>query len=276
MLKWASCIALGLLAGCQSVPSSLQEQNNYVLETALQSRAQESRIRFLVIHYTAEDFATSLNILTDEHVSAHYLVPAHPPLQRGKPLAWQLVPESQTAWHAGASSWRGFSRLNNSSIGIEIENAGYQRTLTGYTWEPFTGSQIQLVTALARDIVARYQIAPQNVVAHSDIAPQRKQDPGPLFPWQALAQAGVGAWPDAQRVAFYLNGRQPMQPVDEAVLLEKLARYGYSVPETMTAREKRQVIAAFQMHFRPDNYQGQPDAQSEAIVDALLEKYGSR
>ncbi|WP_318248707.1 N-acetylmuramoyl-L-alanine amidase [Pectobacterium aroidearum] len=275
MLKWMVCIVLGLLTGCQST-SSLQEQNNYVLETGVKSRAQESRIRFLVIHYTAEDFATSLNILTDEHVSAHYLVPAHPPLQRGKPLAWQLVPESQAAWHAGASSWRGFSRLNNSSIGIEIENAGYQRTLTGYTWEPFTAAQIQLVTALARDIVARYQIAPQNVVAHSDIAPQRKQDPGPLFPWQALAQAGVGAWPDAQRVAFYLQGRPTTQPVDEAVLLEKLGRYGYSVQDSMTAREKWQVIAAFQMHFRPANYQGQPDAQSEAIVDALLEKYGSR
>ncbi|GKW02316.1 N-acetylmuramoyl-L-alanine amidase [Pectobacterium carotovorum subsp. carotovorum] len=275
MLKWMVCIALGLLAGCQS-GSSLKEQNNYVLETAVQSRAQESRIRFLVIHYTAEDFATSLNILTDEHVSAHYLIPAHPPLQRGKPIAWQLVPESQVAWHAGASSWRGFSRLNNSSIGIEIENAGYQRTLIGYTWEPFTAPQIQLVTAIARDIVDRYQIAPQNVVAHSDIAPQRKQDPGPLFPWQALAQAGIGAWPDAQRVALYLNGRLPMQPVDEAVLLEKLGRYGYSVQDLMTAREKRQVIAAFQMHFRPENYQGQPDAQSEAIVDALLEKYGSR
>ncbi|CAG75565.1 putative N-acetylmuramoyl-L-alanine amidase [Pectobacterium atrosepticum SCRI1043] len=275
MLKWVSCIALGLLAGCQA-PSSLQEQHNYVLETALQSRAQESRIRFLVIHYTAEDFATSLNILTDDHVSAHYLIPAHPPLQHGKPLAWQLVPESHAAWHAGASSWRGFSRLNNSSIGIEIENAGYQRTLTGYTWAPFPTSQIQLVTAIARDIVERYQIAPQNVVAHSDIAPQRKQDPGPLFPWRLLAQAGVGAWPEARRVTFYLKGRQSTEPVDEAILLEKLSRYGYSVPETMTAREKQQVIAAFQMHFRPENYQGQPDAQSEAIIDALLEKYSRR
>lgn len=151
-----------------------------------------------MIHYTAEDFATSLNILTDEHVSAHYLIPAHPPLQHGKPLAWQLVPESQAAWHAGASSWRGFSRLNHSSIGIEIENAGYQRTLTGYTWAPFTGSQIQLVTALARDIVERYQIAPQNVVAHSDIAPQRKQDRA------AFSLAGVssgGRWCLAGRTA---------------------------------------------------------------------------
>ncbi|KHN52040.1 N-acetylmuramoyl-L-alanine amidase [Pectobacterium fontis] len=276
MLKWMVCITLGLLVGCQSAPSSLREQNSYVLETALQSRAQESRIRFLVMHYTAGDFASSLNILMDEHVSAHYLIPAQPPLRHDKPLAWQLVPESQAAWHAGASSWRGFSRLNHSSIGIEIENAGYQRTLTGYTWAPYPASQIQLVTAIARDIIDRYQIAPQNVVAHSDIAPLRKHDPGPLFPWQALAQAGVGAWPDAPRVAFYLNGRPPMQPVDETMLLEKLVRYGYAVTPTMTAREKRQVIAAFQMHFRPENYQGQPDAQSDAIVDALLEKYGSR
>ncbi|MEH0834948.1 N-acetylmuramoyl-L-alanine amidase [Pectobacterium cacticida] len=275
MMKWLLCITLTLLTGCQSL-SMLKAERHYALDTSLLSRAQEPRIRFLVIHYTAEDFATSLNILTDEHVSAHYLIPAHPPMRQGKPLAWQLVPESQAAWHAGASSWRGFSRLNLSSIGIELENAGYRRTLTGYTWAPFTVSQIHLVTEIARDIVDCYQIAPQNVVAHSDIAPQRKQDPGPLFPWKALAQAGVGAWPDAQRVAFYLNGRLPLQPVDEAVLLEKLGRYGYSVQDAMTAREKRQVIAAFQMHFRPENYQGRPDAQSEAIVDALLEKYGSR
>ncbi|MEH2920169.1 N-acetylmuramoyl-L-alanine amidase [Samsonia erythrinae] len=275
MLKWAVCMVLALLSGCQSSPS-LQAQHDYVLETALASRAQAPRIRFLIVHYTAADFTSSLNILTDEHVSAHYLIPAHPPLNKGKPLAWQLVPESQTAWHAGDSRWRGFSQLNGTSIGIELENAGYRRTLTGYRWAPFPAAQIELLTMIARNVVGRYQIAPQNVLAHSDVAPLRKQDPGPLFPWQTLAQAGIGAWPDAHRVTFYLNGRQPTQPVDETMLLEKLARYGYPVQDAMTTREKRQVIAAFQMHFRPANYQGFPDAQSEAIADALLEKYGSR
>ncbi|MFP1591062.1 hypothetical protein ACLB1M_09015 [Escherichia coli] len=91
-------------------------------------------------------------------------------------------------------------------------------------------------------------------MAHADIAPQRKDDPGPLFPWQQLAQQGIGAWPDAQRVNFYLAGRAPHTPVDTASLLELLARYGYDVKPDMTPREQRRVIMAFQMHFRPTLY----------------------
>lgn len=247
---------------------------SYKVDRAYHAQAQESRIRFLVIHYTAEDFSSSLSILTDEQVSAHYLISAYPPLDQGKPVVWQLVPESQAAWHAGASGWRGFTRLNNSSIGIEVENAGYQQTLVGEKWAPFPPPQIAVLTDIARQIVARYQIAPQNVVAHSDIAPLRKQDPGPLFPWQQLAQGGIGAWPDADRVTFYLRGRQPDEPVDAGGLLEKLARYGYPIATAMSERQKQRVIAAFQMHFRPLNHQGNADAQTEAIADALLEKYG--
>ncbi|RLM27307.1 N-acetylmuramoyl-L-alanine amidase [Brenneria alni] len=273
MIKCITMLMLVLLTGCQST-SSLKDQGRYKVDTAHQATAQSARIRFLVIHYTAEDFPTSLNTLTDEHVSAHYLIPAQPPFERGKPVVWQLVPESQAAWHAGASSWRGFTRLNLSSIGIELENPGYQRTLIGVSWTPFPPSQIAVLTDIARQIVERYQITPQNVVAHSDIAPLRKQDPGPLFPWQQLAQADIGAWPEASRVIFYLNGRDNTQPVDMTSLLAKLARYGYAVPEDMTDRQKRQVISAFQMHFRPQNYRGEADAQTEAIVDALLEKYG--
>ncbi|MCL2895425.1 N-acetylmuramoyl-L-alanine amidase [Brenneria sp. MC1SB4.1] len=263
-----------LLAGCQSA-SSQKDLGRYKVDTAHRAQAQESRIRFLVIHYTAEDFPTSLSTLTDEHVSAHYLIPAHPPLDRGKPVVWQLVPESQAAWHAGASGWRGFTRLNNSSIGIELENAGYRRTLTGVKWTPFPAAQIAVLSDMARQIVARYGIAPHNVVAHSDIAPLRKQDPGPLFPWEQLARAGIGAWPEAERVRFHLDGRDPARPVDADRLLAKLARYGYQVRGDMSARQKRQVIAAFQMHFRPRDYRGEADAQTEAIADALLEKYAA-
>nr|WP_113868267.1 N-acetylmuramoyl-L-alanine amidase [Brenneria salicis]NMN91352.1 N-acetylmuramoyl-L-alanine amidase [Brenneria salicis ATCC 15712 = DSM 30166]RBP59996.1 N-acetylmuramoyl-L-alanine amidase [Brenneria salicis ATCC 15712 = DSM 30166]RLM29949.1 N-acetylmuramoyl-L-alanine amidase [Brenneria salicis ATCC 15712 = DSM 30166] len=275
MIKCITLLILCLtLAGCQSV-STPQDQHEYHVVTTQVSRAQGSRIRFLVIHYTAEDFPTSLNTLTDEQVSSHYLIPANPPLEKGKPVVWQLVAESQAAWHAGASYWRGFTRLNLSSIGIELENAGYRLRLTGTRWTPFPPEQIALLTSVAREIVARYQIAPQNVVAHSDIAPLRKQDPGPLFPWKTLAQAGIGVWPDEARVVFYLAGRPVNQPVDTGRLLDKLARYGYPLSPDMTARQKHQVIAAFQMHFRPENHQGQPDAHSEAIVDALLEKYGA-
>ncbi|WP_324187973.1 N-acetylmuramoyl-L-alanine amidase [Rouxiella silvae] len=272
----ATLILAGLLmlVGCQtSLPKA--GQHNYVLETTRQAQGADQRIRFLVIHYTAEDFHSALNTLTDEHVSAHYLIPARPPHVNGQPVAWQLVPESMRAWHAGASGWRGRTNLNDTSIGIELENKGYSQRLLAQRFYPFPPEQIALLTSLSKDIVKRYQLAPQNVVAHSDIAPQRKEDPGPLFPWQALAENGVGAWPQAWRVKAFLHGRDPHQPVESALLLSKLARYGYPVSADMTLRQQRRVIRAFQMHFRQSDYQGNADAESEAIVDALLQQYPS-
>lgn len=127
---------------------------------------------------------------------------------------------------------------------------------------------------LSKDIVARYGIPPTRVVGHSDIAPQRKIDPGPLFPWHALAQAGVGAWPDEATVAARLGGRDPRAPVDVRELQLKLARYGYDVPtDGMLDVRTRRVFAAFQMHFRPSDYAGNPDAETDAIAQALLDKY---
>lgn len=271
---------LALLAGCKvpvtAVPVSHIGQD-YQLSTADVSRNQTSRVKLLVIHYTAEDFANSLHLLTQGEVSAHYLIPEKPPLSAGVPVAWQLVPESQAAWHAGISYWRGTVQLNSLSVGIELENQGYRCSLLGSCrWAPYSPQQVALLTHLARDILERHQIAPRNVVAHSDIAPQRKVDPGPLFPWNALAEAGIGAWPDTDRVRFYLAGRARDEPVAVRPLLDKLARYGYEVNDLITTQQQQRVIAAFQMHFRPQRYDGVADAETEAIVDSLLEKYGGQ
>lgn len=277
MVKWLWMIAaIVLLASCQSqLTSTLVDRGSYQLETLHQSPGADHRIRFLVMHYTAENFHSSLKTLTDEHVSAHYLLPAHPSLQNGKPLAYQLVPEEMRAWHAGASNWRGRSNLNDTSIGIEIVNQGYSRNLLATEWQPYTPEQIALLIQLSRDIVQRYGLQPTDVVGHSDIAPQRKQDPGPLFPWHQLAEAGIGAWPDEQQVEHYLAGRDKHAPVDMTSLLEKLARYGYGVDPAWDSRQQMNLVAAFQMHFRPSDYRGEPDAESEAIIEALLSKYGA-
>ncbi|STI56099.1 putative N-acetylmuramoyl-L-alanine amidase [Escherichia coli] len=245
---WLVAAAL-LLAGCAG-EKGIVEKEGYQLDTRRQAQAAYPRIKVLVIHYTADDFDSSLATLTDKQVSSHYLVPAVPPRYNGKPRIWQLVPEQELAWHAGISAWRGATRLNDTSIGIELENRGWQKSAGVKYFAPFEPAQIQALIPLAKDIIARYHIKPENVVAHADIAPQRKDDPGPLFPWQQLAQQGIGAWPDAQRVNFYLAGRAPHTPVDTASLLELLARYGYDVKPDMTPREQRRVIMAFQMHFR--------------------------
>lgn len=267
-------IALALLlTGCAS-EKGVVDKAGYQLDTRHQAQAAYPRIKVLVIHYTADDFDASLATLTDKHVSSHYLIPARPPLHKGKPRIWQLVPEQDLAWHAGVSFWRGATRINDTSIGIELENRGWQKIAGSKRFTPFESQQIAALVPLAKNIIHSYNILPQNVVAHSDIAPQRKDDPGPLFPWQALAQQGIGAWPDENRVAFYLNGRDPATPVDPAQLLDLLSRYGYEVKPEMTPAQKKRVIVAFQMHFRPARWDGVADAQSLAIAEALLEKYG--
>ncbi|HAU4367435.1 TPA: N-acetylmuramoyl-L-alanine amidase [Citrobacter amalonaticus] len=269
---WLAAFAL-LLTGCAG-EKGIVDKDGYQLDTRHQAQAAYPRIKVLVIHYTADDFDSSLATLTDKNVSSHYLIPSVPPLHRGKPRIWQLVPEQDLAWHAGISFWRGATRINDTSIGIELENRGWQKSAGDKYFAPFEPAQIQALIPLAKDIIARYDITPQNVVAHADIAPQRKDDPGPLFPWRALAAQGIGAWPDAQRVNFYLAGRAPHTPVEMASLLDLLSRYGYEVKPEMTAREQQRVVMAFQMHFRPTLWNGVADAETQAIAEALLEKYG--
>lgn len=269
---WLAAFAL-FLAGCAG-EKGIVDKDGYQLDTRHQAQAAYPRIKVLVIHYTADDFDSSLATLTDKNVSSHYLIPSVPPLHRGKPRIWQLVPEQDLAWHAGISFWRGATRINDTSIGIELENRGWQKSAGDKYFASFEPAQIQALIPLAKDIIARYDIKPQNVVAHADIAPQRKDDPGPLFPWRALAEQGIGAWPDAQRVNFYLAGRAPHAPVEMASLLDLLSRYGYEVKPEMTAREQQRVVMAFQMHFRPTLWNGVADAETQAIAEALLEKYG--
>lgn len=269
---WLAAFAL-FLAGCAG-EKGIVDKDGYQLDTRHQAQAAYPRIKVLVIHYTADDFDSSLATLTDKNVSSHYLIPSVPPLHRDKPRIWQLVPEQDLAWHAGISFWRGATRINDTSIGIELENRGWQKSAGDKYFAPFEPAQIQALIPLAKDIIARYDIKPQNVVAHADIAPQRKDDPGPLFPWRALAEQGIGAWPDAQRVNFYLAGRAPHAPVEMASLLDLLSHYGYEVKPEMTAREQQRVVMAFQMHFRPTLWNGVADAETQAIAEALLEKYG--
>ena len=227
-----------LLAGCTS-EKGIVDKGAYELDTRHQAQAAYPRIKVLVIHYTADDFDTSLATLTDKNV---------------------------------ISFWRGTNRINDTSVGIELENRGWQKSAGVKRFTPFEPAQIAALVPLAKDIIARYNIRPENVVAHSDIAPQRKDDPGPLFPWRQLAQQGIGAWPDPARVAFYINGRPRFQAVDTAALLDLLARYGYDVPANSTPAQQKRIIMVFQMHFRPDLWNGVADVETMAIAEALLGK----
>lgn len=245
-----------LLAACAAPgPGGLS------IDRSVQARAQDSRVDFVVLHYTAGDNETSLKVLSEQDVSSHYLITREP-----RPQVYLLVPEGRRAWHAGVSEWKGRNYLNNTSIGIEIVNHGRQ----GNDWEPYTDEQIDTLVILLRDIMSRHRIAPGNVVGHSDIAPQRKVDPGPLFPWKRLADEGLASWFDETMAARHTEQYMLMGLPPVSTIQEMLRRAGYPTPVTDELdKATRNVISAFQMRYRPDLFDGNPDAQTLGILKAL-------
>ncbi|MCT6518305.1 MULTISPECIES: peptidoglycan recognition protein family protein [Enterobacterales] len=269
-------ITLGLLSGCSQQPQ-LIDRGSYIAQVVPNNPGQDNRVKFLVMHYTAMDDEGSLKTLTSGNVSSHYLIPSKPELVDNKPVVYYLVSEDKRAWHAGLSQWGNSAGLNDGSIGIEIVNYGYEDQGKLRKWFPYTSEQISTIAVMMKDIIQRYGIEPQNVVGHSDIAPQRKVDPGPLFPWAELAKQGIGAWPDDDTVTFYLAGRESAEPVDIANFQTLLAKYGYQTPTSgVLDPETQKVVSAFQMHFRASDIKGIPDAQSEAILMALIDKYRTK
>jgi len=252
------------LALCACTPTHLERRDGYVVDHTRVAPSHNSRIRHLVLHYTDIDEAGSLNVLTGPHVSAHYVLPLPARHYRGEPLIYQLVDEERRAWHAGASAWKERTNLNDTSIGIEIVNSG---------WAPYPEAQIEALIALSRDIIARHNIHPTNVVAHSDIAPTRKIDPGPHFPWRQLYAAGIGVWPNEETVARW-QAHFAGHPPSLATLQQALAAWGYRLRVTGELdHQTRAVLRAFQMRFRPADYRGEPDIETVATLWALLERY---
>jgi N-acetylmuramoyl-L-alanine amidase len=260
MKTLAATLLIALLAGCATGPH---------YDKTYTAKGQSSRARFLVLHYTVGDRPSSLKTLTEAQVSAHYLV-----TDDAKPTIYNLVDEKNAAWHAGNSSWKNYTQLNNSSIGIEIVNSGWKDTPNGRVYAPFPQSQIDAIIPLVRDIVTRHHIAPENVLGHSDIAPLRKQDPGPMFPWKQFADAGLVVWPDATRVALVTPIFQTQLP-DVAWYQKKLAAWGYGLVQSGNLDEQtRTVLSAFQMKYRPANIDGMPDVETAALLEALTNPAG--
>ncbi|WP_017938080.1 N-acetylmuramoyl-L-alanine amidase [Zestomonas thermotolerans] len=257
MKRLALLLTLLCLGGCA---------NGLRIDESHPSRNHDSRIQYVILHYTSADLERSLQLLTTGEVSSHYLIGAEPP------TVYRLVDDSRRAWHAGDSQWQGRTWLNATSIGIELVNPGYRDTPQGRLWYPYPEEQIEALIALLRDVVKRNQIPPQNVIGHSDVAPLRKLDPGPLFPWKRLAEAGFGRWPDEQRVAR-------LRPHFERALpsigwfQQQLAEVGYAVPRNGELDvATRRALAAFQLHYRPQRYDGQPDAETAALLQALNQR----
>ena len=200
----------------------------------------------LVLHYTGmETCETALERLCDAdvQVSAHYLIEEDGTVHR-------LVDEDKRAWHAGVAWWRGAMDVNSRSIGVELVNPGHE-----FGYKAFPDAQMEALTALGRSILNRHPIPKRNVVGHADIAPRRKLDPGELFDWQRLADAGIGLWvADANPVC-----------ATDAEVCAMLTAFGYEVGD-FTA-----TLSAFQRHFRPARVDGQADEETAGLLKALLD-----
>lgn len=217
----------------------------------------------ILLHYTGmQDADAALRRLTEAEsgVSAHYFV--H---EDGRIV--QMVPEARRAWHAGESIWAGETDINSRAIGIEIHNPGHD-----FGYPDFPRRQIAAVIALCRAITLRRGIARNRVLAHSDVAPERKQDPGEKFPWQRLHESGIGHWvaaaPLTEGPSFAIgDSGEAVSKVQMA-----LARYGYGLPTGGDYDERtRSVVTAFQRHFRPARVDGVLDSSTLITLRALLE-----
>ena len=222
----------------------------------------------IVLHYTGmPDMEGALHRLctpgTD--VSAHYVV-----LEDGRIV--QCVPEAMRAWHAGASHWAGEDDINSCSIGIEIVNRGHD-----WGYPDFPLRQIAAVIALCRGIIIRQKIAKHRVLAHSDVAPSRKQDPGEKFPWRSLADSGVGYWVEPAPIKQGAALKPGHSGTDVRDMQEALARYGYKIAsDGRYDVATREVVTAFQRHFRPAKVDGIAEQSTLLTLQSLLANHPDR
>jgi N-acetylmuramoyl-L-alanine amidase len=226
-------------------------------------RSDGRRPDMIVLHYTGMQNAESaLELLRarGSDVSAHYFV-----FEDGRIV--QLVPESRRAWHAGKSEWAGETDINSCSIGIEIANPGHDH---GYP--DFPARQIAAVTTLCRSIQTRNTIPTVRVLAHSDVAPARKQDPGEKFPWRMLFESGVGHWVKPAPIMNFGQALAPGTRGDAVAGLQKTLReYGYGVEINGEYDSATfEVVTAFQRHFRPERVDGIADTSTRTTLQELL------
>jgi N-acetylmuramoyl-L-alanine amidase len=225
-------------------------------------RNDGKKVRAIILHYTgmvsgqaAEDWLCN----ADSEVSSHYLV--H---EDGRIV--QMVAEADRAWHAGKSFWKGETDINSVSVGIEIVNLGH---VLGYT--PFPLRQINAVIRLCRGITMRHQVQPDMVLAHSDVAPGRKIDPGELFPWEKLASKGIGHYVTPAPITggrFFTTGDEG-QPIE--ALQSMLSLFGFDVPVTGVFDVTTQKnVMAFQRHYRPERVDGVADVSTIKTLHTLL------
>ena len=248
------------------------------------SVGQNFRQRFIILHYTALDDENSIKVLTEQEVSAHFLITT-----RDEEPIYNLVPEDKRAWHAGESEWKSSKNLNDSSIGIEIVNlglnedilddtdVGVERALKNqYRQAPYTEEQVKKIATLVKYLSKKYGIAPENILGHSDVASQRKLDPGPMFPWKTLYDKyNIGMWYDEdEKNKIQAEIGAEFDTLAVTTYQNEFKKFGYAIQITgIYDIQTSNVIKAFQLHFRQENFNGALDIETYSKLKALSKKY---
>ena len=230
-------------------------------------KRKSKEIKFIIFHYTGmQKESAAINKLTNiqSEVSCHYLIK-----NNGEII--KVVPDLFTAWHAGKSSWKNYKSLNQNSIGIEITNPGHK---LGY--RKFSKKQISSLLKLSKILIKRYKLSPKNILGHSDIAPERKKDPGEKFPWKLLSKNKVGLWHTVKKNELIKNRKFKVSKIDKEFFFNNIFKIGYSkkIPKTSNKdKYLKSVTKAFQRRYRQDLVDGKIDRECLLISKNLLKKY---
>ena len=227
----------------------------------------KKKVKFIIFHYTGmKKESAAINRLTNiqSEVSCHYIIK-----NNGEIIT--IVPESYIAWHAGKSSWGGHKSLNKNSIGIEITNPGHE-----LNYKNFTKKQIISLLKLSKFLIKKYKINLKNILGHSDVAPERKKDPGEKFPWEYLSQNGVGMWHSIKKQKLKKNRTIKTTKLDKKFFFNNLFKIGYSKKFSKNRNKEKHlncIIKAFQRRYRQDLIDGKIDQECLLISRDLMKKF---
>ena len=225
------------------------------------------QIKFIIFHYTGmKRESGAINKLTNiqSEVSSHYLI-------KNNGIVLTLVPDLYIAWHAGKSSWTNYKSLNQNSIGIEITNPGHE-----FGYKKFSKKQISSLLKLSKFLIKKYKISSKNILGHSDIAPERKKDPGEKFPWEYLSKNKIGLWHTLKKKELIENRRFKTSRMEKEFFFNNLFKIGYSKKITKDLNKSRylkNVTKAFQRRFRQELINSKIDRECLLISKNLLKKY---
>ena len=225
------------------------------------------KIKFIIFHYTGmKNESVAINRLTNiqSEVSSHFLI-------KKNGVIIKLVPDLYIAWHAGKSSWKNYKSLNKNSIGIEITNPGHE-----FGYKKFSKKQISSLLKLSKFLIKKYKISLKNILGHSDIAPERKKDPGEKFPWKYLSKNKIGLWHTIKKKELIKNRNLNISKIEEKFFFTNLFKIGYSkkIPKDLNKDSYlRDVTKAFQRRFRQELINGKIDGECLLISKNLLKRY---